>query len=97
MTRFLSQTEIAELVFSELDEDSIRELQENCRMPDDVIRYHHSTGQYIRNRFSLWDEENPYTKSNAQPNENGIFDDPLFPDQVSHDILVKIWHLANKV
>lgn len=95
MTTFKSPEEIAQIIFYELDKDSIKAIKEDALTAEDMVRYHHSVGRSIRNRFLLWDENNPYTKVDCLPNNQGVIDDPLFPDQVSHEILKRVWELVH--
>lgn len=54
---------------------------------EEMIKYHHSIGRWIRNTFKLWFEDNPTL--------NG-----KHPDDVSGEILEGIWetvHLREKI
>lgn len=49
----------------------------------------YNSGRIIRNRYGLWDKNNPYVILDPKPNVNGIIDHPLFPDNYSGEILEK--------
>lgn len=44
-------------------------------------------GRQIRNSYGLWNEMNPHVVQNPEPNERGIVDHPLFPDNLSGAIM----------
>ena len=44
-------------------------------------------GRWNRNSYGLWREDNPYTLVNPEPNEDGIIDHPLHPDNLSGRII----------
>ena len=65
--------------FSEEDKILLKNTEYN-----DLIKYHHSIGRWIRNHYRLWATNNP----------NVIRDDPngpRFPDQISHKIIEECW------
>ena len=64
---------------------------------DQVIEAHHGTGREIRNYFRLWEPENPYTRIDGPDLviENGVITDPLFPDQVSNEVMLRLWDFYN--
>ncbi|RUW56373.1 hypothetical protein [Mesorhizobium sp. M8A.F.Ca.ET.021.01.1.1] len=94
MSKFLTPDEIAVVVFSRMNDSDLNAVRTDALTAEDMIRYHHGIGTSIRNEFGLWDPANPYTKHDAAPNAQGVIDDPLFPDQVSHEILKKVWVLV---
>jgi hypothetical protein len=89
--KYLSPAEIADEMYSKLDDQSRSAILE-IEDPEEMIQFHHGVGTGIRNTYGLWERDNPYTVINPEPNEEGVIDDPRFPDQVSHDVLVRLWH-----
>lgn len=57
---------------------------------EDLIIFHHTVGQDIRNNYKLWYPENPLTSGYA---EDG--DEKRHPDTVSMDIIEAIWIHCN--
>ena len=55
----------------------------------DCITLHSTTGQYIRNRYHLWDEENPFTDFKDPMGEN-------HPDQFSMRVIEAVWKIVNE-
>ena len=51
---------------------------------EDLIMLHHSFGQWIRNNYDLWREDNPHVILNDAMHD-------LFPDQVSQRIIERLW------
>lgn len=90
--RFMTEDEIVEDIVAEIKRAGSEAVQawKGAKF-DELIRLHHSVGQNIRNQFGLWEEDNPNVKHNPEPNEHGIVDDPLFPDQVSQRIIERVW------
>lgn len=96
----LTEDEIVEELANEPDAEDILD---NSR--EDLIYLHHSLGQYIRNTYNLWAEENPLTKpffeqSNAVKNKNVSLqkqltdiqsDETYHPDSVSQRIIEKLY------
>jgi hypothetical protein len=93
MPSFKDPDVIAVIVFAEMTESDKHAVRTDALTAEDMTRYHHGIGTNIRNRFGLWDKDNPYVKVDAAPNAAGVIDDPMFPDQVSHEILKKVWHM----
>lgn len=52
----------------------------------DLILFHHTAGQHIRNKYKLWDEKNPFTK-----NYEGCEDSDFHADQFSNRVIKKVW------
>lgn len=72
---------IARDLFSKTSADDLKYL---CDVPRHrMIKYHFTTGMYVRNFYGLWDEEHPLTKDGAHP------------DDVSMEILYRVWDFAN--
>lgn len=52
-------------------------------------------GMSIRNHYGLWDDDNPYTNTSADPNDetkvkDGVIIDPLFPDNMAGRIIERV-------
>ena len=88
--KYLSPSEIVEDLYSKIDSKS-KNLLLQIPEAEGMIEFHHSNGRFIRNDYNLWDKNNPYTKVEDCIIEDGINVDPLFPDQVSHEILKELW------
>ncbi|QIG71664.1 hypothetical protein EVB94_193 [Rhizobium phage RHph_TM40] len=55
-------------------------------------------GRWIRNSYGLWQEDNPHVILNPSPNDEGIIDHPLFPDNLSGTIIDRlIQHYQSKL
>lgn len=52
---YKSKEEIAAIVYGEMTFDDIKVVVEDAPTAEDMIRYHHSVGRSIRNRFGLWE------------------------------------------
>lgn len=78
---FMTPAEIARKVYRSLDEEDVDALVAITDQAD-LIKFHHSTGRYIRNSYDLWDAKNPFT----QP--------PAHPDDVSMEIIEMVWEMA---
>jgi len=88
---FLSEREIIdELVEDICAEPQARSAWKICPR-DQIIYLHHTVGQAIRNRFGLWDPDNPHVVLDPEPNGEGVVDHPNFPDQASHRIMLAVW------
>ena len=94
MPSYKSPNDIAMVIFCEMTADHKHVVRDDAKTAEDMVRYHHGIGTHIRNRFALWDPQNPHTKVDAKPNAAGVIDDPLHPDQVSHAILMKVWEMV---
>ncbi len=87
--------EIVQAVFEDLQPSDFDVLKQVQR--DDMIQFHHSVGMFIRNQYLLWDENNPLTMLNYEPQVvNGMDENPKHPDAVSQEILRRVWDLANE-
>jgi hypothetical protein len=52
---------------------------------ESLIRFHHSLGRYIRNKYNLWELKwNPVLV-------NGVDHSPYHPDAVSQTIVEEVW------
>lgn len=56
----------------------------------ELIKYHHTWGQYIRNTYNMWIKGNPYV---VQDDSHHID----FPDQRSQRIIENVWELLKIV
>ena len=54
----------------------------------DLILFHHTAGQHIRNHYKLWELENPFT-------DNSNITSPYYPDQFSNRVIKKVWKELN--
>lgn len=58
---------------------------------DELWKYHHSLGKYIRNKFGLWDDNQDLMKSIE--NEYFIIIDKVYATDVSCYIVRKLWSI----
>lgn len=81
--KFLNEAQIADELFTKLDEKDRRYL---AALPDksDLLQFHHNVGMQIRNGYQLWNPKNPHTDLSDACAEN-------FPDQVSQRVIERIW------
>jgi hypothetical protein len=57
---------------------------------DDLIMFHHTFGQWLRNNYGLWAPDNPHVVHTDGHHDN-------FPDQISQRIIERLWtHLTGK-
>lgn len=84
--RFYHPLEIALRLVDELDHHDRARLQ---LMPAarEMIKYHHGFGTWVRNRFGLWREANPYTRSSSTTAAR-------HPDNLSGAILEAVYYIA---
>ncbi len=102
MNEFMTEEEIVENFISGMSEDDINFVKKST--VDDVRACHHTVGQFIRNHYQLWNEDNPLTKQwfdNNKSKTNSYIKEgtdyhPQHPDAVSDKILTKIWEYFNK-
>ena len=106
MTIYLSEDQIADnfvsdlVMLSQTSKHDIMALKDIPRYS--MSRYHSTIGMHIRNKYKLWDSDNPLTaewfKDRDAGRENyivdGIDQHPNHPDAVSSEILRKIWDRA---
>lgn len=76
--RYLTKDEIIEDVINNLCKEDKEYLKSVTHSESQLITLHHSFGRDIRNRYKLWDKNNPYTKNQH-------------PDNFSYDIIVEVW------
>lgn len=100
---YLTQDEIVEALYEELDHGDIDALRSNYKTEDDLGVLHHGYGTYIRNTYKLWEAANPLTQQwfkdcadapdgQHQYMDNGVDCHPLHPDQLSFEIIKQVWH-----
>jgi hypothetical protein len=90
---FLTEDEIVDEVLRELAEPSIRVLK-SIKNKDALIQFHHTVGRHIRNKFRLWDRDNPLTLGSdaarkMSDEELAVADE--HPDQTSQRIIERVW------
>lgn len=94
---FLNKEQIIDDVVSKMTEEDKQELA--TLQYEDMIKFHHGVGTFIRNEYKLWERNNPLTAlwviDNESGNEKFIIDGvdhhPCHPDAVSMDILYGIY------
>lgn len=75
LDKLLSVTEIADCVMGELTDEDINDI---AALPfSELINFHQTLGQDIRNTFGLWVENNPNVE--------------FHPDDTSMDVLTLLW------
>jgi len=78
---FIARDYVADMFL--LNPDASKEREYLKTIPrEDMIKFHHTEGRYIRNKYNLWDPDRPLTKD-------------AHPDDVSMNILYKIWDILN--
>lgn len=80
--KYLTEDEIVLIVVSELSDADRETLLDTPR--EHLIKFHMIVGMHIRNRFGLWEADNPFTDAS----------DPMgdaHPDQVSQRIIEQVW------
>lgn len=69
-----------------------------------LIGLHHTTGSTLRNKYHLWDSNNPLivewyraqsTGDKSHIDANGCDAHPCHPDAVSMDIIKAVWRAVN--
>jgi len=83
--KYLTEDEIALIVVSELSDADRETLLDTPR--EHLIKFHMIVGMHIRNRFGLWEDDNPFTDAS----------DPMgdaHPDQVSQRIIERVWEIV---
>lgn len=94
MNNFLSPDEIVEVLLSELSYEGRHNIL-YFNDAENMIAFHHSVGREIRNRFDLWSADNPYTEIGNESTDVYCVDNPKHPDEVSHEILKKLWKVVH--
>lgn len=83
--KYLTEDEIVLIVVSELSDADRETLLDTPR--EYLIKFHMIVGMHIRNRFGLWEVDNPFTDAS----------DPMgdaHPDQVSQRIIERVWEIV---
>ena len=75
---FMSEDEIVKFLTDTLGVAEV----EVIKSSSDVMEFHHSFGQFIRNSFGLWDSHNPFVDGDAESERH--------PDQMSHRIMERL-------
>ncbi len=94
---YLTLQQIINDVFNKLTDEDKQNL--STLNKDDMIKFHHGVGTFIRNEYKLWDRNNPLTSlwfidnesGNEQYIKDGVDYHPCHPDEVSSEILIGIW------
>ena len=81
--------EAANSIFRELDEASVKTLQETQK--EELGKFHFSWGMGIRNSLGLWQDKSEIRLSCA----NEIGQDDIHADNASGIIMEKVWALVN--
>lgn len=92
---FLSEREIIDELVEDIGAEPAAYAAWKAAPRDQIIFLHHTVGQAVRNRFGLWDPDNPHVVLDPEPNAEGIIDHPNFPDQASHRIMLAVWDRIN--
>ena len=74
---YFTAEQILEYMIKNLRGEDIIEILK-CQKESDMIVFHSSVGQWIRNTFKLWDTKNPHL-------------DGMHPDEMSTEILKSVW------
>jgi uncharacterized Zn finger protein len=80
---YLSPKEIAFQVYVNMTKEDKKFILETVKTEDGMIRFHSSVGRDIRNNYGLWEKNNPWVQNQH-------------PDDVSFDVLKKVWRLVNE-
>lgn len=95
--KYRSVEAIAKDAWSRMD-DADKEDIRNLHNKQDMIKYHHFAGRWIRNFYGLWNPKNRLTRKYFIDGDkfvrNGINYHPDHPDAVSQRVLDKIWEIA---
>lgn len=77
-TIFLDKERIADDLLNNLTDEDKKAFAHTPK--NNIIRYHLNFGMWIRNTYSMWDPNNPYT----DPNDP---EGPTHPDQYSYAVM----------
>lgn len=94
MTKFFTFDEIVADVVSNLNEDSIRIIRQSER--SEMLDYYTSTGRHIRNKYGLWDKDNPLTAPWYIERNTDIGMSEYHPDYVAIRVLYAVWEQVNE-
>ena len=84
---FMTPEQILQNLFMGLSEADIQSLEKISR--DDLIKFHMTTGMWIRNNYGLWCGDNPYVNLKDSYADN-------FPDQLSQKIIEDLYDLFHE-
>lgn len=101
-SEYLTEQEIVDACTAVMTDEDRAALKNLYPTEKDLFVLHHGYGTFVRNEYKLWDPENPLTAQwfkdcaeapdrQHQYMENGVDCHPLHPDQVSFEIIKKIW------
>jgi hypothetical protein len=74
--------------FTEADRATIRK---NTQENSGLFTLNPTIGRHVRNKYKLWDENNPHTTIKGAQERAGIIVDPKHPDNLSGCILEAVW------
>ena len=91
--------------FEQIVEDIVSKMTDEDKIElsnleaEDMIRFHHGVGTFIRNEYKLWERTNPLTaiwfideeSGNEKYIKDGVDHHPNHPDAVSMNILFAVW------
>lgn len=100
---YLTEQEIVNALVASLDEQEKLALKTQYLNEQSLGVLHHGFGTHIRNEYKLWEAANPLTMpwfhdcafakdGQHQYMEDGVDCHPDHPDQVSFEIIKKVWH-----
>lgn len=85
---FLTYDEIKNSIILDLSKDEEEILLFKSYSKENLINLHHSFGQWIRNNYGLWFEDNPLTIGYGN-------DETKHPDYISQKLIEDVWsHLV---
>lgn len=85
---FKTFEEIKAEIVADVSKD-LEEKQAICSYKkEELINLHHSLGQWIRNTYKLWHEENPLTQGYQT-------DSTKHPDEISQKLIEEVWSHFN--
>jgi uncharacterized pyridoxamine 5'-phosphate oxidase family protein len=83
MGMFLTEQEIVEHLFLYVLTEEAKRAFRKIDDKQDLIGLHATMGKWIRNKYNLWNEQNPIVSKDPKS--------PNHPDQISMRIIVTIW------
>lgn len=81
---FLTYDEIFKSLVEDISKDNEEKQIFLSYRKEDLIHLHHSMGQWIRNIYKLWHEDNPLTVGY-------INDETKHPDEISQKLIEDVW------
>jgi predicted unusual protein kinase regulating ubiquinone biosynthesis (AarF/ABC1/UbiB family) len=101
---YLTEQEIVDALVADLDEQEKFALKRQFLNEQQLGILHHGFGTHIRNEYKLWEAANPLTtqwfkdcafaeggRGEHQYMIDGVDYHPNHPDQVSFEIIKKVW------